>query len=213
MKPLSHLTSEDRSHRVPGIVALTGGIGSGKSVVRKMFEKLGVPCIDADLVARTIHQDPAHPATRQIAQAFPESAAPDGTLRRGSLRARFANDEEANRKLKRILKPHVMAAILQWTHAQKAPYVIWESALILDENIPADRVLVVDAPDEIRVARIRARNPDWPIEQINNILAAQLPRATYLQAAQDVIQNDASLESLRKRVDALHRMYLEIWER
>ncbi len=208
-----HRQSGHLAAAVPRVVALTGGIGSGKSAVRKMFETLGVPGIDADQVARAIHQDPLHPANKEIARAFPDAVTPAGTLHRGSLRARFAIDAAANAQLKQILKPYVMSAIGQWTRAQSAPYVIWESALILDENIPADRVLVVDARDDTRIARIQARNPDWPIEQIRSILAIQLPRAAYVSAAHDVIDNDGSLQELQQHVKGLDRQYKKLWER
>ena len=195
----------------PRVVGLTGGIGCGKSLVRKMFEALGVPCIDADLVARDIHQNPAHPATREIAQAFPGMLTAGGTLQRGSLHGLFAVDQEANRRLKAILQPHVMAAIHRWTVMQTAPYVIWESALLPELDIAVDRVLVVDAQDGNRMARIAHRNPEWTEQQIRNLLAIQMPRDAYLNAAQDVTANDESIHALQRQVEAMHAKYLAMW--
>src|SRR4051812_23524281 len=116
----------------PKVVCLTGPIAAGKSVARKAFEALGVACIDVDLVARDIHQNPAHPATRRIAELFAERMTEDGALQRGSLRALFARDAAANRILVDLLMPHVIQAVHDWTEAQRSsPYVIWESALFM----------------------------------------------------------------------------------
>jgi dephospho-CoA kinase len=204
-------TRDTTSNAHPRVLALTGGIGSGKSSARAIFQDLGVPCLDADLVARNIHQDPRHPAMAAIADALPGGVSADGTLRRGSLRKLFAIDNAANSELKRILKPYVMADAERWTRAQAATYVVWESALITDEAIPCDRVLVTDASDETRLARIEARNPDWSAEQIRNIIAIQLPRADYLAHADDVISNEGSLADLKSRIEKLHCMYVKNW--
>lgn len=85
----------------PRIVGLTGGIASGKSLACTMFASLGVPTLDIDLVARAMHQDPFHPATRALAAAVPHAMTIDGALRRGSLRTLFARDEVANAALKK----------------------------------------------------------------------------------------------------------------
>ena len=93
------------SNVTPKILGLTGGIGSGKSQVRHILENLNVPCLDADIVARAIHQDAAHPAVAEIARAFPDAIDIDGKLSRGSLRSIFAADPAANSRLQAILKP------------------------------------------------------------------------------------------------------------
>ncbi|HVK54066.1 MAG TPA: dephospho-CoA kinase [Burkholderiales bacterium] len=195
----------------PRVVGLTGGIGCGKSLVREMFQDLGAPGIDADQVARSIHQNPAHPAVRQIAEVFPGMVASNGGLKRGSLQERFATDQTANRQLKAILKPYVMDAIWRWTADQRAPYVIWESALMLDENITVDRVLVADAQEQRRIIRLKDRNQDWSEPQIRNILELQMSREAYLMRAQDVIRNDGSPVELKQQVEIMHRQYMTLW--
>ena len=99
---------------LPAVVGLTGGIGAGKSAVRQAFEALGVPCLDTDIVARSIHQDPGHPATQEVARAFPEWMTDDGALQRGSLQGLFSRNAAANRTLIDILKPHVLAVMHRW---------------------------------------------------------------------------------------------------
>lgn len=195
----------------PRVLVLTGGIGSGKSTFARAFAALGVPCIDADALARTVHQDPAHPATVQIARAFPHAMAADGSLARGTLRSIFALDARANEELKRILRPAVLALAEAWTHRQQAPYVVWESALAMDQALPADRVLVVDASDQTRAARIALRNPDWTAEQVASIIAMQLPRADYLARADDVANNDGTPDAVRVLTERLHHRYTDLW--
>jgi dephospho-CoA kinase len=195
----------------PKIIGLTGGIGSGKSLVRTMFAELGVPTSDADLVARQIHQDPAHPATKEIANTFPHAISPDGRLKRGSLREFFARDATANEQLKSILRPHVEAAMRAWTQQQSTPYVVWESALIIEANISVDRILLIDAPPALQLTRIATRNPDWSREEAERILAMQTDRAHRASRAHDTILNDGTIDELRRQVDTLHRRYLELW--
>lgn len=195
----------------PKVVVLTGGIGSGKSTFARAFAALGVPCIDADALARTVHQDPAHAATMQIARAFPQAMAADGSLARGTLRSIFALDPTANEELKRILRPAVLALADDWTRRQQAPYVVWESALAMDQALPAARVLVVDATDQMRAARIALRNPDWTSAQVASVIAMQLPRADYLARADDVVHNDGTLDDVRVLTEQLHHRYTDLW--
>ncbi len=166
---IENMTSTDGDK--PKRVGLTGGIAAGKSAARRTFNLYGVPCLDLDIIARSIHQDPAHPATQEIAKTFAGWMTADGALQRGSLQNLFARDAEANRALIGILKPHVLAAARQWSVAQRAPYLVWESALLVQEAIAVDRLLVIEAPVALRIARMRTRKPDWSEEQIANILA------------------------------------------
>lgn len=196
---------------LPHIVLVTGAIGSGKSRLCAAFAELGVPCLDTDGVARQIHQDSAHPATLALAQAFPQAMTADGRLARGSLRNVFAADRQANLRLKQILGPAVLAEVARWTAVQAAPYVIIESALVTDVPGLAERVLVADAPDALRLERIASRNPDWPQAHTEALLALQVPRAQYLASADDVIVNDGILAALARRALEQHRHYLTLW--
>jgi len=176
-----------------------------------MFEELGVPCIDADQVARSIHQDSNHPAMVAIRDYFPDAITPKGCLNRGSLRERFSTDHLANNTLKTLMKPYVMAAMEAWTKTATSPYVIWESALIIEENIHGDSVLVITASDNTRIERIRRRNPDWTMEQINHILTIQLSDSDYMARADDVIHNDGTLKDMKRSVETLHHKHLKDW--
>ena len=167
--------------------------------------------MDADTVARRVHQDPTHPATRTIARNFAPCMTADGALQRGSLHAVFARNASANQRLIDILKPHVLNAILRWSVAQHAPYVMWESALLLREDMAADRLLIVDAPVTLRTARVRVRNPDWTEQHIQNILAMQAQTRFTGALAVDILSNDGSLAHLQEQVKAMHHHYTTLW--
>ena len=199
------------SHRRTHVVSLTGGIGSGKSTFAHAFARLGVPCLDADSVARQIHQDRLHPATLALARAFPQAMTADGRLARGSLRSVFAPDRAASDELLRILRPWVLAEAQRWTRAQGALYVMWESALPLGAQAGAARVLAIDAAEPVRVARIALRNPDWSSAQVDAILSMQPSRAAYLALADDVVVNEGAVEGIPATADQLHQHYLNFW--
>jgi dephospho-CoA kinase len=195
----------------PRTVLLTGAIGSGKSLLCAAFARLGVPCLDTDALARAIHQDRAHPATRALASAFPQAMTEDGRLARGSLRSVFAADPAANARLKQLLGPSVLAQAARWVQAQDSVYVIVESALAADLPDVADRVLVADAPDALRRRRIAQRNPDWPAAQVQAVMALQPPRAAYLAYADDMIVNDGEASHLHDLALQQHRCYQNLW--
>lgn len=197
--------------RNPRVLGLTGGVGAGKSTARHAFAALGVPTLDADAVARRLHQDPAHPATRNIAKAFPDWMTADGRLQRGSLMGFFARDAAANRVLIGILKPHVHDAMQQWTAAQTTPYVVWESALMLQAGIAVDRLLAVHADTAMRMERMRRRNPDWSAQQIESLMAMQALPAPPSAIPSDKLHNDGTPEDLAQQVADLHHHYLSLW--
>jgi len=197
----------------PQVVALTGGVGSGKSTFARAFAALGVPSLDADLVARKIHQDPAHPAMAAVAAAFPKALGSDARLARGSLRSFFARDPAANAELKRLLRAWVLQDATRWTSTQSTPYVVWESALIGDQAIPASRVLVIDASPQVRMARLALRNPDWTPSEVASIFDMQPSRAAYLSGADDVALNDGTPDGVARLVEDLHRKYTALWSK
>jgi dephospho-CoA kinase len=176
-----------------------------------MFASLGVPTLDIDLVARAMHQDPTHPATRALATAVPDVMTADGALKRGSLRSLFARDGAANAALKAIFRPYVQQAVRQWTGAQSALYVVWEAALLADLSLPLDRILVIDAPPDLRIGRLLARNPAWSRDDAEHLNAVQA--ATPLASAHptDILVNTGTREDLSQRVRAQHACYLALW--
>lgn len=193
------------------IVALTGGIGSGKSTVANAFAALGVPLVDADVIAREV-VEPGSPALRAIAQRFgPAVLNADGSLDRAALRARIFSDPEEKAWLNGLLHPLIKRQTEQQLRSARAPYVLWVVPLLIENNLQqrADRVLVVDVAREVQIARTLSRD-GVSREQVENILAAQVPRQRRLACADDIIDNSGRPEEITDRVATLHRRYLAL---
>lgn len=191
-------------------VGLTGGIGSGKSTVAECFAALGVPVIDTDVIARQLTA-PGSEVLDAIRTAFGETVMqPDGTLDRAALRRRVFADAAARRQLEALLHPRIRQAVEQALAALTAPYALIVIPLLVETGGYRDmlsRVLVVDCPEALQIARVMARS-GLAQDEVNAILAAQAARAERLAAADDVIVNTASPEALRSEVATLHRRYL-----
>lgn len=190
-------------------VGLTGGIGSGKSMVADCFAAHGVPVIDTDVIARELTA-PGGVALAQIRAAFGDAVMrTDGTLDRAALRRRVFADAAARRLLENILHPPIRQAVEAALARVSAPYTVVVIPLLVEtggyRNL-LDRILVVDCPEDVQIARVVARN-GLAREEVVAILAAQAGRAERLAVADDIILNTASPEALRAEVAALHQRY------
>jgi dephospho-CoA kinase len=191
-------------------VGLTGGIGSGKSTVAELFVEQGTPVIDTDVIARGLTA-PGGAALEEIQAAFGETVLQaDGTLDRAALRRCVFSDASARRQLESILHPRIRQAVEKTRAAIIAPYVLIVIPLLVETGAyrdMLDRVLVVDCPEDLQIARVMARSGLTHAE-VDAILAAQAGRAARLACADDVVHNTASPEALRDQVAMLHRRYL-----
>jgi len=190
-------------------VALTGGIGSGKSTVAELFAAHGVPIVDADVLARelTAPGGAALPAIRAAFGAWAIDA--DGGLDRAAMRERIFADASLRARLEALLHPEIRARMLTRLADLHAPYVLLVIPLLFEtgQQELADRVLLVDVPEAVQIARVRARS-GLSEAQVRAILAAQVTRARRLAGADDLIDNSGTRAALGPRVDALHRAYL-----
>jgi len=190
-------------------VGLTGGIGSGKSTVADCFAALGVPVIDTDVLARDLTA-PGGAALDAIRAAFGDAVMQaDRSLDRAALRRRVFADAGARRQLEAILHPRIRQAVELKLAALIAPYALVVIPLLVETGGYRDllnRVLVVDCPEELQIARVVARSGLTP-DEVKAILAAQAGRAERLAAADDVIVNAASPEPLPAQVATLHQHY------
>ena len=193
-------------------VGLTGGIGSGKSTVADCFAAHGVPVIDTDLIARELTAI-GGAALAAIRAAFGETVMHgDGTLDRDALRNRVFSDSAARRQLEAILHPRIRQRVEQRLSTLTAPYALIVIPLLVETGgyrDMLDRVLVVDCPEDVQIARVRARSGLDP-DQVNAILAAQAGRRERLAAADDVIVNTSTRAALVAEVAVLHRRYLTL---
>lgn len=193
------------------VIGLTGGIGSGKSTVTNLFAKHQVPIIDADIVAREVTQVNS-PALTKIAEHFKDNVLkPDGSLDRTKLRSIiFANPDERN-WLEKLLHPLIRIEIENRIKDITAPYCIVVIPLLFEvEPYPfIDRILVVDAPQDLQIERVTARDKSEK-SQVEAILQSQTSREQRLAKADDVIVNINSIEMLENEVNKLHQLYLKM---
>jgi len=197
-------------HR-PLIVGLTGGIGSGKSTVADLFQKLGIPVIDADVIAHTL-VEPGQPALVEIIKAFgTNSVDASGVLDRARLRKLVFSDSEQRRRLEAILHPKIRREIITLTTNIRTPYCIVVIPLLLetDQRDLVDRILVIDTGVDKQIARVTMRN-GLPRREIMAIITTQASRDRRLVAADEVIDNNGSLNELKSQVRARHEKYLKI---
>lgn len=183
------------------IWGLTGGVAAGKSQVARFFVEAGIPVLDADVVARELSL-PGGAAHEDIVNHF-------GTADRERLREIVFKDLDARRDLEAILHPRIYAESLRrlkdlaWAAAQpgKKARVLYEAALLVETGRyrELDGLLVVDAPTDVRVKRLIARDGSAP-EVAQQIIAAQVSDAARKAAASHVISNAGTLEELRQAV-------------
>ena len=189
-------------------IGLTGGIGSGKTTVANHFSSLGIHIIDADEIVHQI-STPGHRAFDAIIQHFGVDVLnSDGTLNRLELGHRVFTDTEERKALESILHPAVRIAMQQEMKESDSPYCILVIPLLVETGYTdlVDRVLVVTADREKRVAWVKQRN-GLSDTQIESIMAAQASDEERDRIADDVIENNGSLDSLFKQVEDLDSKY------
>ncbi|MGH8236422.1 MAG: dephospho-CoA kinase [Steroidobacteraceae bacterium] len=194
--------------RIPLLIALTGGIASGKTAVAELFAKLDVPVLDTDQIARDVVA-PGMPALGQLVAEFgAEILDAHGRLDRTRMRERVFGDPQQRRKLEAITHPAIREELVRRSATAGGDYQVHVIPLLV-ENGRADvydRVLVVDCPKEAQIARLLARD-GTSRAQAEAILAAQASREERLNAAHDVIENTGTLADLQGFVATLHRNY------
>lgn len=193
------------------VIGLTGGIGSGKSTVADMFRDLGVFAIDADDVAREVVL-PGEPALDAIAGHFgADILNGDGSLDRAALRQRVFQDDGERQWLEQLLHPRIRERLETCLREAESPYQILVSPLLLetDQYRLCQHIVVVDVSHETQISRTTARDGN-DREQVERIIAAQMPREKRLAAADDVVDNDRPLDEVHHHIEELHRHFLEI---
>ena len=193
------------------IIGLTGGVASGKSALEREFVARGIFVSDADLIARQV-VEPGQPALRAVVEHFGQDVlTADGRLDRAALRQRIFNGDDARRALEAILHPVIRARIEDECRAAPGPYAVAMVPLLTEgggrEHYPwLDRILLVDAPDSVRKARLMQRDGiDANLAQ--RMLDAQATRQQRLAIADDIVVNDGELSELREAIGELDRRY------
>ena len=193
------------------IVGLTGGIGSGKSAAAQVFAELGITVIDTDAIAHALTA-PGGAAIAPIRAAFGEEyLSPEGALSRPRMRELVFADPAKKRQLESILHPLIRTQSTDLVKDARSPYVILMVPLLVesgDYRRRCQRILVVDCPEELQLARVSARS-GLAAGQVRAIMANQATRGARLAAADDVIDNSRDLAQLHHQVETLHARYLQ----
>ncbi|MFM5509558.1 dephospho-CoA kinase [Aeromonas rivipollensis] len=192
------------------VVAITGGIGSGKTTVANQFAALGIEVVDADLIARDVVA-PGTPALAAITNHFgPEILTEQGLLDRRALRERIFSDPAAKSWLNALLHPIIRSEMLRQCAAASSPYCLLVVPLLVENRLTelADRVLVIDVDEATQIERT-CRRDGVSREQAQAILASQASRSERLAMADDVLDNQSgTTETIQERILALHETYL-----
>lgn len=174
-------------------IGVTGGIGSGKSVISRIFFSLGIPVYDADSRAKSLMTTDGI-VVSQIKKEFGIlSYHADGSLNREHLTIAFKDPEKLN-VLNSLIHPRVAHDYGQWVIEQKSDYVIKEAALLFEakSNLSLNKVIVVYAPKELRIKRVLQRDPHRNEQQVLDIMRNQLTDEEKMKLADHVIINDES---------------------
>ncbi len=193
-------------------IGLTGGIGSGKSSATEIFKKLGIPVIDADVIAHQL-TSPGTEALLEISEQLGDQfITSQGELNRKQLAHYVFDHPDEKMVLENILHPRVRDSIN--SKLQKlisSPYVILAVPLLLETNFTelVDRILVINAPENIRIQRVTSRD-DRSTEEVKTIMEHQIDEKTRLEKADDILDNSGTLNELESLIEQLHRQYLQI---
>ena len=189
------------------IYGLTGGIGSGKSTVATMFAALGLPVVSADVLAREV-VGPGSDGLAAVVAAFgPEVVAEDGSLDRAKLGRIVAAEPTRRRQLEEILHPRIrdrFASIVAELASAGHRAVVYEVPLLFENNLESQMhaVILVSAPEDVRVSRVIARDGLKPAE-VRARIAAQLDDASKRARADYIIDNDGDSQHLHDQVAAV----------
>ncbi len=190
-------------------IALTGGIGSGKSTVASIFSKLGIEVIDTDEISHSLTSKNG-PAIKAIAESFGDEYVHDGSLDRGAMRKLVFSSESSRKKLESILHPMIREEVKRRIALVSSPYYLVVVPLFFETNQYlelADRVLIVDCSEATQIIRAMKRSSLGKGEVLS-IMEKQVSRAERLKKADDILENEGSLEILEAGVLKLHRTYL-----
>ena len=191
-------------------IGLTGGIGCGKSTVAGLFAEHGAGIVDTDAIAHHLTQSGGD-AIAAISAAFGKDyITVDGELDRAKMRGLIFSDAAAKQRLELILHPLILQQAKQQLRLLQTKHYIIIVVPLLAESPSfrqlVQRVLVVDCDENTQVARVIGRSQMGEPE-VRGIIAQQTPRAERLQIADDVIHNDAGMDSLAEQVSVLHERY------
>jgi len=190
-------------------IGITGGIGSGKSLISKIFGCLGAPVYDADSRARALMTSDAI-LMNEIRKAFgDQSYFNNGKLNRDYLSNVVFNDAAKLATLNGFVHPAVARDYIRWSEENKShSYLVKEAALLFESGSykTLDKIVVVQAAEELRIARVQKRDPHRDLQKIKDIIRSQMAEEEKLRRADFIVRNDES-ELVIPQVLALHERF------
>lgn len=194
------------------VVALTGGIGSGKSEATSQFAALGVPVVDTDIISHQLTAS-GQPLVSIIANKFGNQVVnKNGGLERAALRKLIFKDPAARAQLNAILHPPIHDIAMQQLAAHSdQPYAILAIPLLDEGSIylsDIDDILLIDCDETLQIARVMQRS-HLSEEEVRAIMAAQTPHKTRIKMANIVITNDESVAKLHEKIKQFHQKYIK----
>lgn len=199
-------------------IGLTGGIGSGKTAVSSVFEKLGIPVIDTDVIAHDLVNN-NESILKQITDTFgPDLLKLNGELNRKKLAQLVFNKKENKQSLENILHPRIKSEVLRQikrlSSSQNPPaYLIIVIPLLIESDYHdiIDRILVVIADEAVRIARVQKRDKR-SLSEIRAIINNQVDDSKRLDEADDIIENNSNINMIDKQVEDLHEKFVRLSE-
>ena len=199
-------------------IGLTGGIGSGKSTVTKLLEKLGIVIIDADKISRASTASGGE-AIEAIRVAFGDAMIDDtGALDRAKMRELVFQEADARQRLEAIVHPIIQTHMRIQAEQATSAYVIYDIPLLIESveryRPQFKRICVVDCDEETQISRVQSRS-QLTVDEIRRIIASQASRADRLVHADDVIHNGVGVDlaELQRQVHQMHECWLELSEK
>lgn len=193
-------------------IGLTGGIGSGKSSVARIFAALGAAVIDTDEIAHRLTAKGTTALAAIIAQFGSSYQLPDGNLDRARLRKQVFSDHAAKEKLERLLHPIIKQQVILEMAKAQGPYLVLVIPLFFETGAYrdlVDRVLVVDCDESQQISRTMSRSK-LSAEEVRTIMAHQVPRAERIKQADDILSNRGNHADLEEHAQELHLRYLTL---
>lgn len=195
-------------------IGLTGGIGSGKSTVSRIFRDLGVPALSADQISRELVA-PGSPLLQQIVDTFgTDIQNSDGSLDRTGLARVVFNNPDLRKTLESILHPSIRKTMSEAVSALTGGYCILEIPLLVETGQwqTVERVLVVTSDPKTNLERLTSTR-NLTEQEVQQVMSTQLTDHERIQYADDVLKNDDTLEELAEQVEKLHTFYSSLFGR
>ena len=192
-------------------IGITGGIGSGKSLICHIFKQLGIPVYDADYRARWLLSNNSALIT-SVKEAFGEHAYDkQNQIDRKFMAEQVFNQNELVNKLNQLVHPLVGLDYKKWVGQYDAPYVIKEAALLIESGgyKSLDKLITIYAPENMRIKRVAQRDPHRSLDQIKAIISNQTTEENRQELADYVIKNDEN-ELVIPQILLLHQMFLKM---